>query len=316
VTKRMRKCDGVEDDVSGGPCICNAEGVDRCDVYTRLVVALPELDTALGWRLITRGINAAHELPTMMALIEARAGGAAFVPARTRIDHRRSVVDGQTVRYVVPVLDLGRSYLDMAGADALTSAPRAALPSPDVTTYQPATRTTSSVSEAVGALSAPRSGLGPRVPPMADPSPEDFVAQPAPPVDVDEPSSEPLTTAAEPTRAFVAPEDVPFGNEPAGDPNVKPKMLPLTKAQATKLNVLIGKLRTPGHITTDGLYKAVARMRGVGGLELAHELGGYDDEHVLHWSPLRDSLDRAEANSLIDRLTVLEERVSQAELQS
>jgi hypothetical protein len=55
MTKRTRKCDGVEDDVSGGPCICNAEGVDRCDVYTRLVVALPELDTALGWRLITRG---------------------------------------------------------------------------------------------------------------------------------------------------------------------------------------------------------------------------------------------------------------------
>jgi hypothetical protein len=64
---------------------------------------------------------------------------------------------------------------------------------------------------------------------MADPSPEDFVAEPAPPVDVDEPSSEPLTTAAEPTRAFVAPEDVPFGNEPTGDPNVPPKMLPLRR---------------------------------------------------------------------------------------
>lgn len=35
-TKRTRKCDGVEDDVSGGPCVCNAEGVDRCDLYTRL----------------------------------------------------------------------------------------------------------------------------------------------------------------------------------------------------------------------------------------------------------------------------------------
>src|SRR4051812_25580407 len=184
-TKRTRKCDGVEDDVSGGPCVCNAEGVDRCDLYTRLVVALPELDTALGWRLITRGANAAHELPTMMALIEARAGGAAFVPARIRIAHRRGVKNGQTVRYVVPVLDLGLSYLDMAGAEALTNGPRAALPSPDVTGYQTATREQTSASAAVGALSAPRSGLGPRIPAMADPSPADFNAEPAPPVDVE-----------------------------------------------------------------------------------------------------------------------------------
>jgi hypothetical protein len=76
VTKRMRLCDGVDEELSGAPCICNQTGDDKCDVYTRLVVALPELDTVLGWRLISKGINAAHELPAMIGLIQ-HAGGSA-----------------------------------------------------------------------------------------------------------------------------------------------------------------------------------------------------------------------------------------------
>jgi len=111
-TKRVRLCDGVDEELSGGPCLCNAEGVDRCDLYTRLVVALPELDTVLGWRLITRGANAAHELPSLLDLLEAR--GAKLVPAKLRLDQRRGVKDGQVVRFVVPTLDLGVGYLALA----------------------------------------------------------------------------------------------------------------------------------------------------------------------------------------------------------
>ena len=74
----------------------------------------PELDTVLGWRVITRGANAGHELPTMMALIEAKASGQTFVPARLRLDQRRGVKDGQVVRFVVPTIDLGASYLELA----------------------------------------------------------------------------------------------------------------------------------------------------------------------------------------------------------
>lgn len=114
-TKRTRLCDGVEEELTGGPCLCNAEGNDQCDLYSRLVVALPELDTVLGWRLITRGANAAHELPAMVGLAQHLAGEAPFVPARLRISQRRGVVDGQTVRFVVPTLDLGVGYLALAG---------------------------------------------------------------------------------------------------------------------------------------------------------------------------------------------------------
>src|SRR5215831_14200689 len=58
VTKRTRRCDGIEVELPDGTtqaCICNAENDDKCDLYTRLVVCLPEMDTVLGWRVITRG---------------------------------------------------------------------------------------------------------------------------------------------------------------------------------------------------------------------------------------------------------------------
>ena len=40
-TRQERRCDGLEEELSGGPCICQAEGQDVCDLYTRLVVCLP-----------------------------------------------------------------------------------------------------------------------------------------------------------------------------------------------------------------------------------------------------------------------------------
>src|SRR5581483_4352675 len=45
-----RRCDGSEME-DGEPCKCAAEGIDTCDLITRLTVALPELTTLLGWRL-------------------------------------------------------------------------------------------------------------------------------------------------------------------------------------------------------------------------------------------------------------------------
>lgn len=67
-----------------------------------------------------------------------------------------------------------------------------------------------------------------------------------------------------------------------------------TPAQTKKLNVLVGQLRDAGHITTEQLYRAMGRDLPDG---------------ELHWSPLRDSLTKQEANQLIDRLSKLQERV-------
>jgi hypothetical protein len=81
-----------------------------------------------------------------------------------------------------------------------------------------------------------------------------------------------------------------------------------TVAQKTKLNVLVGTLREErAAITTEDLWKALARERGV---EVPTLVELYDDAYtpdgVLHWSPLRESLTRAEASDLIDRLERLE----------
>jgi hypothetical protein len=117
-TSVERRCDGIEMD-DGRPCACNAEGFsgEPCKLVTRLTVALPELTTMLGWRLETKGENAARELLASMDLVQGVAGGRPFVPARLRIVERRGAVDGQAVRYVVPVIDAQVRYAELVGQD-------------------------------------------------------------------------------------------------------------------------------------------------------------------------------------------------------
>jgi hypothetical protein len=269
-TKRTRLCDGVDEELSGGPCICNEEGVDRCDLYTRLVVALPELDTLLGWRVITRGANAAGELPTMIDA--ARASGATFVPARLHLEQRRGVKDGQVVRFVVPVLDLGVGYAALAAAT--TPALPAASNGP----------TSERVLDAVVPEGAPRSRRAAAFGPESI-SPEE-------------------------ARPHVVPD--------AGEQSEQTYLA--TDAQKRKLDVLVSTLRKSGALTTDGLYDAVAtRLRETAGLDLAATTPDYidphgvthkalDDDGTTHYAPLRETLTRVEANTVIDWLVKLEVR--------
>lgn len=119
----VRRCDGITEQMSDAPCICNAQGKDDCEVITRLMVLLPETGTGLGWQLRSKGENAARELSGAAMIAENFAAGRPFVPATLRLTQRRSIVNGQTVRYVVPVLDL----------DIVAESQRAALP----TGYKP-----------------------------------------------------------------------------------------------------------------------------------------------------------------------------------
>lgn len=116
-TKVERRCDGNEMD-DGQPCLCNTAGEeDLCDLVTRLTVALPELTTMLGWRLETKGENAARELLASMDLVQGVAQGRPFMPARLRIVERRGNVNGQAVRYVVPVIDVSVRYAELGLAE-------------------------------------------------------------------------------------------------------------------------------------------------------------------------------------------------------
>ena len=91
----------------------------------------------------------------------------------------------------------------------------------------------------------------------------------------------------------------------------------MTEPQKRKLNVLIGQLRNEGqHITTEQLWAAIATMRGVPSGDIDDFIEGLRGRHedgVLHWAPLRDSLNRQEAIDLIDRLEKLQRRVQGAQ---
>jgi recombination directionality factor gp3-like protein len=105
----VRRCDGINEALSGGPCICDAEE-RACTPTTRLSVMIPKLGGIGVWRLDTGGINAALELPGAFGLIVKAADGQ-FMPAVLRLEQRSSKKEGTTRRYVVPVLDMEQASI-------------------------------------------------------------------------------------------------------------------------------------------------------------------------------------------------------------
>ncbi len=270
-TKCVRRCDGIEEQFSGAACLCNAAGEDRCDTITRLMVMLPETGTSLGWKLRSTGEIAADELDGAMMVADKLAGGRAFVAATLRLTQRRSVSGGQTKRYVVPVLDFNLL------AEVKTLA--AATSQIEASGYTPL-------------LAAGENGV----------TVEQGLALAAT-------SGKPKTVTGRSAAPIPEIEDVPFG-EPVAVPNDAGEFVApsdsITVAQTKKLNVLVGKLRDAGAITTEQLWAAMARERNIEAEMMIGLLGGQDEAGLLHWSPLRDSLTKTEATGLIDRLEKLQ----------
>lgn len=272
-TKCVRRCDGIEEQISGGPCVCNAEGNDRCDTVTRLMVLLPETGTSLGWRLRSTGEIAADELDGAMMVANKLAAGRAFVPATLRLTQRRSVSGGQTKRYVVPVLDFNL----IQGARVA-----AAIEPPAGYTPLPAADTGVTVAEAL-----------------------ELTAGPAAPRPTTSRSAAPIPEIAD---VPFGDDPVPVQDDTA--PGAATETPKATQAQTRKLNVLVGKLRDNNKITTDQLWAAMAKARNVPADTMMELLDGRDEQGESHWSPLRDSLTKVEASDLIEHLSKLEERAT------
>lgn len=111
----VHRCDG-EKQADGTPCdpdewIEVREKGKQKKLYvhreakptTRLSVMLPELDAIGVWRMESKGWNAAAEIPAVAELAQFVGD---LVPAVLNLVERRTVKDGQTSRFVVPVLDL------------------------------------------------------------------------------------------------------------------------------------------------------------------------------------------------------------------
>lgn len=106
----QRRCDGVTESITEGPCLCNPE--DReCDIHTRLSVLLRDVPGLGVWRLDTQGWYAAQELIGAVEVLQVAAGRGALLPARLRLDQRqvkRPDKNGKVVtrRFAVPVIDI------------------------------------------------------------------------------------------------------------------------------------------------------------------------------------------------------------------
>lgn len=97
------RCDGVNNALTGGLCVENDPAHVAAKPTTRLSVMLRDVESLGVWRLESHGWNAAAELPAV-AEIAMHVGD--LVPAVLNLAERRSVKDGKTSRFVVPVLDL------------------------------------------------------------------------------------------------------------------------------------------------------------------------------------------------------------------
>lgn len=136
----QRRCDGQTEALTGKPCLCAAkveqEGEDarECKITTRFSFMRPDIPGLGVWRLDSHGWNAATELGGTLEVLMMAAAEHKFIPARLRIEHRSRKMQGQTRRFVVPVVDLpGVTVQQLAAGEAPT-----VLNAPSVSRERPA----------------------------------------------------------------------------------------------------------------------------------------------------------------------------------
>ena len=297
----QRRCDGQHEQISDSACLC---GADReCSPTTRLSVLLPDIQGLGSWLLSSTGWNAAAELAGSAELLQRASAQGVLIPARLRLEQRTSVKAGQTRKFAVPVIDIDVSFRQLLGGET-GSSPLPELPA-GYTPVEPRADNGTTLAQGLEIAHTQThisraKGQTPR------PQLDDDIEFGAGPV-VAEPETPQAPTPAEADaiqKAVNEPED--------GEPPKGAKPTTATVAQRTKLNVLVGKLR-PAHITTEQLYASLGRTRDLPAEMIAELVGGRDLEGVLHWAPLRDSLTRAEATDLIDRLEIKEAARAAAE---
>lgn len=111
----IHRCDGETNVLTDSPCdLRERVQVGRKSVNphaearptTRLSVMLRDVESLGVWRMESHGWNAAVEIPAMAELAMFVGD---LVPATLHLVERRTIKDGETSRFVVPVLDLAIS---------------------------------------------------------------------------------------------------------------------------------------------------------------------------------------------------------------
>jgi len=136
----QRRCDSQTEQISGGPCQCphadnpaDEEEVARkaqeraalaaqnppraCKLVTRISVMIPDLPGLGVFRLDTGSYYAGVEIGDAAQLMEMARDAGVFLPAILRIDHRSRVVNGETKKYPVPVLEVTATFRQIASGE-------------------------------------------------------------------------------------------------------------------------------------------------------------------------------------------------------
>lgn len=98
----QRRCDGVTEQKSDRPCMCNPEN-RTCKITTRVNVMLRDVAALGQWLLISKGYHAAVTLPPAAELL-AQAGG--YVAGWLGVEEKTAVVNDTLTRFMVPTLDV------------------------------------------------------------------------------------------------------------------------------------------------------------------------------------------------------------------
>lgn len=133
----QRRCDGEIETISGDPCKCPLDHIERgdlaakgaaCKATTRLKVMLPEIPGIGVWRLDTHGYYAAIELPQTADFLGAVTDAGGYIRATLALEERQVKRPGVGIRtFLVPALhvDVTPEAL-MAGAGTALAGPATA----------------------------------------------------------------------------------------------------------------------------------------------------------------------------------------------
>lgn len=152
----IHRCDGCFDTKTESACSCDPD--DRlCKPVTRITFFLPKLASLGVWRLETRSKNAAYELPNAVEYLQKARSLGIPVPATVALERRTSVHNGETRKFVVPVLRL-RITLESLMGQIAERAQAAAIG--ESTEQSPAAELPKPASPTLKGTSAPALGTG------------------------------------------------------------------------------------------------------------------------------------------------------------
>lgn len=108
----QRRCDGITEQLSGDPCMCNPDKRE-CKPTTRLSLVIPSCPIMGVVRLETHGVIAASEIPGIVDGVSTAREAGVNLRATLRLERKKSGMK----EYVVPALEIRASLAAIESGD-------------------------------------------------------------------------------------------------------------------------------------------------------------------------------------------------------